>query len=86
MMDEYNDYEEQTEMETNNPEYLEMVKDHLARSNWQAIKEKGIDPTYYEDTDRIETLKEIIVETINYFEDIEEYEKCADLKKAYDAL
>lgn len=83
--EEYNDYEEYTELETN-PEYMEMVKDHMARSNWQEIKTKGIDSTYFTDKEEINRLRDIINETIQYFEEIEEYEKCADLKRALDQI
>lgn len=86
MFDEYNDYEEETQMESNS-EYLEEMKDHLARANWKAIKENGIDAygTIQINT-QIDTIKEIIQETLQYFEEIEEYEKCADLKRALDQL
>jgi hypothetical protein len=87
--EEYNDYEEYENptLNTNNEEYLEQVKDHLARANWQAIKQNGINFAYYRsEDDKIDTLVEIIKETIAYFEEIEEYEKCADLKRALDHL
>jgi hypothetical protein len=86
--EEYNDYEEYENptMSAEQQEHLEKVKDHLARANWQAIKTNGIDVEYYSDSEKVQILKDIITETLQYFEEIEEYEKCADLKRALDQI
>ena len=60
-------------------EHLEKIKDNLARANYNAIIKYGIDAVR---TENPEVIKEIIKETMFYFEELEEYEKCADLKNA----
>jgi hypothetical protein len=63
-----------SEMET---QHLESIKDKLARANYESIIKYGIDQ---DNTQSPEVIKRIIEETIFYFQDLEEYEKCADLK------
>lgn len=58
-------------------QHLESIKDRLARANYEAIMKYGID---MDNTRSPEVIKRIIEETIFYFQDLEEYEKCADLK------
>ena len=74
--EDYNDYEEYESEVTSaeEQEYLDKVKDHLARANWQAVKVNGVNVDYYKGVEEINTLKEIIQETLEYFEDIEEYD------------
>ena len=74
----YNEEEEQNV--TPSPEqieHLEKLKDNLARANYTAIIQYGID---VDNTQNPEVIKEIIKETMFYFEELEEYEKCAKLK------
>lgn len=74
----YNEEEEQNA--TPSPEqieHLEKLKDNLARANYTAIIQYGID---VDNTQNPEVIKEIIKETMFYFEELEEYEKCAKLK------
>lgn len=58
-------------------EMMDTIKDRLARTNYEAILKYGID---VEKLDQPEIIKNIIAETLIYFEEIEEYEKCAKLK------
>ena len=87
--DDYNDYEEyenfSEEMDPQAAEQMEILKDRLARANYMAIKNHGINVEYHKDTNA-EMLKDIITETLQYFEELEEYEKCADLKKVLDQI
>ena len=66
-------------------EQMEILKDRLARANYMAIKSHGIDVDYHK-SENVDSLKEIIIETLQYFEELEEYEKCADLKKVLDTI
>ena len=63
--------------------HLESIKDRLARSNYEAIVKHGIDA---DQTQNPEVIRRIIEETIFYFQDLEEYEKCADLKYVLEKL
>jgi hypothetical protein len=84
--DEYNDYEEFegfAQEADNSHEQMEILKDRLARANYMAIKTHGIDAKSHIDDIGI---KSIIQETLEYFEELEEYEKCADLKKVLDQI
>lgn len=65
---------------------IEAIKDKLARQNWESIKRHGVNLDYYSDSEKVEVLREIITETLQYFEDIEEYEKCMDLKEVLDHI
>ena len=58
--------------------HLDTLKDTLARANYEAIIQYGVD---VDNTERPEVIKRIIEETLIYFEDLEEYEKCAKLKQ-----
>jgi hypothetical protein len=64
-------------------EYLASIKDRLARANYEAIIKHGVDA---DQTQNPEVIKGIIKETILYFEELEEYEKCADLKYELEKL
>lgn len=82
-MEEFEDfYNEEGENETPSQEqleHLEKLKDNLARANYNAIIQYGID---VENTQNPEVIRQIIQETMFYFEELEEYEKCANLKQA----
>lgn len=83
-MEEFEDFYEQSDRQSFNPkmmEHLEQMKDRLARANYEAIKRYGIDTN---STQNVEVIHEIIKETLLYFQELEEYEKCADLKKVLD--
>lgn len=83
-MEEFEDFYEQSDKQSFNPkmmEHLEQMKDRLARANYEAIKRYGIDTN---STQNVEVIHEIIKETLLYFQELEEYEKCADLKKVLD--
>lgn len=85
MEDEYNDFEEyeNTAPSAEQLEHLDKLKDNLARANYEAIVKYGIDA---DSTRNPEVIAKIIEETIYYFEELEEYEKCADLKKALELI
>ena len=87
MFDDFNDDSEDfaPEFDTKAQEQMEILKDRLARANYMAIKKHGIDTQYHSNTDS-EMLRQIVRETLEYFEDLEEYEKCADLKKVLDTI
>lgn len=83
-MEEFEDFYNEEQESTPTPEqieHLEKIKDNLARANYAAIVKYGIDASH---TDNPEVIKEIIKETMFYFEELEEYEKCSDLKAALD--
>lgn len=69
-----------------NADQIEAIKDKLARQNWESIKRHGVNLDYYSDSEKVDVLREIISETLQYFEEIEEYEKCMDLKKVLDHI
>ena len=75
----YNEEEQEATPTPEQLEHLERIKDNLARANYNAIIQYGIDAVR---TENPEVIKEIIKETMFYFEELEEYEKCADLKSA----
>ena len=86
MSDEFDDFylEEDGSMPSEaESEHLEAIKDKLARANYDSIIKYGIDP---DKTQSPEVIKKIIEETIFYFQDLEEYEKCADLKYELEKL
>lgn len=83
MFDEFEDYNETPIISQEEQEQMDKIKHRLAIANWMAIKNNGIDVQTHESDD---TLREIILETLQYFEDLEEYEKCIDLKNALDLL
>lgn len=75
--DEISNMQRQAKMEEN----MLQIKDKLARANYNAILKYGVD---IERLDQPEIIKNIITETLIYFEEIEEYEKCAKLKSVLD--
>tara|TARA_B110000503_G_scaffold36083_1_gene59027 strand:- start:3082 stop:3456 length:375 start_codon:yes stop_codon:yes gene_type:complete len=87
MSEEFDDFyldDEDGSMPTENEnDYLESIKDRLARANYEAIIKHGIDA---DQTRNPEVIRRIIEETIFYFQDLEEYEKCADLKYELEKL
>jgi hypothetical protein len=87
MSDEFDDFyleNEDSSMPTEEESiHLEAIKDKLARANYDSIIKYGIDP---DKTQSPEVIKRIIEETIFYFQDLEEYEKCADLKYELEKL
>lgn len=76
--DDFNDDFENTGIAIEDGEHLDHLKDRLARANYEAIIKHGIDKDKTRDPDMI---KHIIEETMFYFQEIEEYEKCAELKR-----
>jgi|TARA_B110000967_G_C18902057_1_gene576718 hypothetical protein len=74
------EYEEGT---PESSEHLGHLKDRLARANYEAIVKHGIDKDKTRDPDMI---RHIIEETMFYFEELEEYEKCAELKREIESF
>lgn len=72
------EFNEESGIEIQDQEVLDNLKDRLARANYEAIVKHGIDK---DKTGDPEMIKRIIEETMFYFEEIEEYEKCANLKR-----
>jgi len=72
------EFNEEGGIEIQDQEHLDNLKDRLARANYEAIVKHGIDKDKTRDPDMI---RHIIEETMFYFEEIEEYEKCANLKR-----
>jgi len=72
------EFNEEGGIEIQDQEHLDNLKDRLARANYEAIVKHGIDKDKTRDPGMI---RHIIEETMFYFQEIEEYEKCADLKK-----
>ena len=77
------EFNEEGGIEIQDQEHLDNLKDRLARANYEAIVKHGIDKDKTRDPDMI---RHIIEETMFYFEEIEEYEKCADLKKEIESF
>ena len=99
MFDEFDEFENE-EMDQNDPTlkaayqsvYDNMI-DHYVRSNYQAIAEKGLDVQLMTergihalDESSLQKLKDTLIFMINYFVDLEEYEKCAVLQKYVDQV
>ena len=73
------DFNDEYENETfESADHLDDLKDRLARANYNAIIKHGIDK---DKTGEPEMIVRIIEETMFYFEELEEYEKCAELKR-----
>ena len=86
MFDFNEEFEEDFTPKTNYAnEQMEILKDQLARANYEAIKNFGVDTAYHQDSNS-KMLKQIIMETLSYFEELEEYEKCAHLKKVLETI
>ena len=70
------------EMEEN----LYDLKDKLVRNNWILLLEKGVDFKSMQEND-LDTVP--IIRTLNqmieWFQEVEEYEKCAHIKKIIDS-
>jgi|TARA_R110000851_G_scaffold101256_5_gene217321 hypothetical protein len=79
----YMDGDDESIPSENDADYLESIKDRLARANYEAIIKHGIDA---DQTRNPEVIERIIKETIFYFQDLEEYEKCADLQHHLEKL
>lgn len=79
--DEIAQIQKQADMENN----LYELKDKLVRNNWEMILEKGVD---FESMKRngieIEPVKRTISQMLEWFQESEEYEKCAYLKNILD--
>lgn len=91
-MDEFNDdiFEEDFNDEISNmqqeahaQEMMDQIKDRLARANYNAIVKYGVDVDRLE---KPEIIQAIVQETLVYFEEIEEYEKCAKLKSVLETF
>lgn len=81
--EEFNEEYGNTENIQESESHLSDLKDRLARANYEAIIKHGIDKDKTGDPDMIKT---IIEETMFYFEELEEYEKCAKLKKEIESF
>ncbi len=76
--DEIAQIQKQADMEHN----LYELKDKLVRNNWDMILEKGIDfKAMQENGIEIEPVKRTIQQMLEWFQESEEYEKCAHLQK-----
>lgn len=83
MFEDNNDEILKIQQEAENQTRISAIRDQLARANYNSIIEHGIDTKSLED---VEPVKRVLVETLEYFEDLEEYEKCAKLKIVIDSL
>lgn len=76
--DEIAQIQKQADMEHN----LYELKDKLVRNNWDMILEKGIDfKAMQENGIETEPVKRTILQMLEWFQESEEYEKCAHLQK-----
>lgn len=75
---------ENLEQEAEKQEKINAMRDKLARANYFGIVNNGINPNT--PTSSMQAIKKLINETIDYFESIEEYEKCAQLKKVINTI
>lgn len=86
-MQEFEDYQEENEIaeiqkEFEMKEKLIELKLNLARENYYMIMDNGIDvASMLESGINIDPVRETIVQMLEIFEEIEEYEKCAKLKE-----
>lgn len=85
--DEFDDEFENDQIDKNNNDSLvyDRTIDYFVRNNYKAIEENGIDiermRLYSLDETVLEQLKSTIQFMIDYFIELEEYEKCAVLTK-----
>lgn len=76
--DEIAQIQKKAEMDHN----LHELKDKLVRNNWDMILEKGVDfKAMQENGIEIEPVKRTIHQMLEWFQESEEYEKCAYLLK-----
>lgn len=83
MFEDHEDEISKMQQAAESQQMMEKIKDRLARVNYNAIVKYGID------VDRLNephSIKNIIQETLEHFEEIEEYEKCSKLKAVLDIL
>lgn len=78
MEEDFYEHEEYPKYDPAKEAHLEKMKDRLARANYEAVKQYGLDTN---STKNPEIIQEILKETLIYFEELEEYEKCLELKK-----
>jgi len=83
MFEENNDEILKIQQEAENQTRISAMRDQVARSNYNAVIKHGIDTKSLEDA---EPVKRVLTETLVYFEELEEYEKCAKLKIVIDSL
>lgn len=73
--------QKQADMENN----MYDLKDRLVRNNWDMILKKGVDfKSMKEQGTEIEPVVRTIQQMLDWFQEVEEYEKCAHLKKILD--
>ena len=81
--DDFNDEISNMQRQAKMQENMLQIKDKLARANYNGILKCGVD---VERLDQPEIIKNIIAETLVYFQEIEEYEKCAKLKRVLESF
>lgn len=79
--DEIAQIQKNADMENN----LHELKDKLVRNNWDMILEKGVDfKSMQANGIEIEPIVRTLQQMLDWFQESEEYEKCAHLKKILD--
>jgi|TARA_B110000971_G_scaffold143548_1_gene146709 hypothetical protein len=79
--DEIAQIQKKADMENN----LHEIKDKLVRNNWVMILEKGVDfKSMKENGIEIEPVVRTLQQMLEWFQEVEEYEKCAYLKNILD--
>lgn len=73
MFDEY-DFEENTTQDMEMEHQMDLIRERLIYANWELIKKNGIDIVK---VDNVPLLIDTLTQMLEYFEEEEEYEKCA---------
>lgn len=73
MFDEYN-FEENTAQDMEMEHQMDLIRERLIYANWELIKKNGIDIVK---VDNVPLLIDTLTQMLEYFEQEEEYEKCA---------
>jgi len=83
MFEDHEDEISKMQQEADAQKMMDTIKDRLARTNYNAILNYGVD---VDKLDQPQVIKAIIGETLKYFEEIEEYEKCSKLKSVLEVF
>lgn len=69
-------------------EWRETIMAELIEQNYKQIEKKGIDPVHLKDMEPndISALQETLETMLEHYEELEEFEKCAIIKKEFDKV
>lgn len=69
-------------------EWRETIMAELIEQNYKQIEKKGIDPVHLKnmESNEISALQETLETMLEHYEELEEFEKCAIIKKEFDKV